>query len=114
MRRTLSAAAIAAFVMLANAATAMAAGQSGGSTSSAGCNADHDVDKIGNCAQKVVSSNAKAFWIILLIVGLLIAASSRKTSRAVAGVGILIISGIAIWNPVGVGAMMSSLAGSVV
>lgn len=104
MRRTLSSAALAALVMLANAATAMAAG-------SDGCGS-HDPNKIGDCAKGIFSSNAKAFWWILLVAGLLFMAASRKAGRAVATGVVLLISGIAIYNPAGVGAMMSNLAGN--
>lgn len=103
MRRTLSSAALAVFVVLANAATALAA--------SDGCGS-HDPNKIGDCAKGIFSSNAKAFWWILLVAGLLFMAASRKAGRSVATGVILVISGIAIYNPAGVGAMMSNLAGN--
>jgi hypothetical protein len=105
MRRTLSAAALAAFVMLANASAALAAGGSNGCGS-------HDPGKIGDCAKGIFSSNAKAFWWILLVAGLLFMAASRRAGRAVATGVVLLISGIAIYNPAGIGQMMSNLAGN--
>lgn len=103
MRRTGSSVALAVFMALANASTSLAA-----------CNTNHDVEKIGNCAKGVVSSNAKAFWWILLVVGLLFMAASRKASRAIATGAVLVLSGIAIYNPAGVGEMMSNFANSLV
>lgn len=103
MRRTVSTAALAAFVMFANAATALAAPN--------GCGT-HDPSKIGDCAKGIFSINAKAFWWILLVAGLLFMAASRRAGRAVATGIVLLISGIAIYNPGGIGQMMTNLAGN--
>jgi hypothetical protein len=103
-RRALSTAALTAFVVISNSAAALAAD----------CNTNHDVTKIGDCAKGIVSSNAKAVWWILLVVGVLSALTSRRAGRAVASIGLIIVSGIAIYNPNGVGQMMSNFAGSLV
>lgn len=108
MRRTISTAALAAFVMLANSATTLAA-----TSQSNGCGS-HDPNRIGDCAKGIFSSNAKAFWWILLVAGLLFMAASRKAGRAVATGVVLVISGVAIYNPAGVGSMMSNLASALV
>src|SRR5436853_1920630 len=108
MRRTLSSAAIAAFVMFVNVSAALAQGTGGGSGGSS-CSGNHDPGKIGECAKGIVSSNAKAIWWILLVVGVLSMIASRKAGRAVATGVLLVVSGIAIYNPAGVGSMMSNL-----
>jgi hypothetical protein len=103
-RRALSTAALTAFVVLTNSAVALAAA----------CNTNHDVTRVGDCAKGIVSANAKAIWWILLVVGVLSALTSRRAGRAVASIVLIIISGIAIYNPNGVGALMSNFAGALV
>lgn len=101
MRRTLSAAVVGLVVLLVDAAGAYAADKA-------------DPSKIGDNVKDVFAPNAKAFWWILLVGGLLFMAGSRKAGRAVATGVLLIISGIAIYNPAGVGAMMAGLADKIV
>jgi hypothetical protein len=116
MRRTLSTAALAVFVILTNAAVAMAASSGNGSGGSEKCATDtnHDPTQIGHNLQCIAQPNAKGFWWCGLIGGLLVMVFSRKASRAAGGLAVLVVSGIAIWNPVGVGAMMSNLAGKLI
>jgi hypothetical protein len=96
MRRTLSATALAAFVMLVNAATALASG--------------HDPTKIGDNFKDVIAPNAKSFWWIAALGAAFAVIVARKTSRA-GGVMIgLVLIGILIWNPLGVQEMMDSLS----
>lgn len=73
-----------------------------------------DPTKIGENAKNIVEPNAKSFWWILLIGGLLYMASTRKGSRAAAMGVTLLISGIAIWNPAGVTSMMQGVADKIV
>lgn len=109
MRRTASTTALTVLVVLMNVATALAAGDK-----ATICSDNHDASKVGECAKGIFAPNAKAFWWILLVAGLLFMAASRKAGRAVATGVILVVSGIAIYNPGGVGEMMSNLANSIV
>ena len=94
-------AAVAAFVFVANASVALAA--------TAG-----DPTKVGDNVKDIVSPNAKAFWWVALVVGALGATFKRKASSAGA-IGIaLLVSGIVIYNPAGVGSMMQGLADKIV
>jgi hypothetical protein len=69
-----------------------------------------DPTQIGNNLKSVVSPNAKAFWWVLLVCGVLFMAASRKAGRAAATGVALVISGIVIYNPGGVGSMMQGFA----
>lgn len=72
-----------------------------------------DPTQVGNNVKDIVSPNAKAFWWVFLVIGLLGMAATRKASRA-GGIGaLLLISGIAIYNPGGVGNFMQGIATSV-
>lgn len=72
--------------------------------------ASGDATKIGDNAKDIVLPNAKAFWWICLVVGVLGMAASRKASRA-GGIAImLLISGVVIYNPAGVASFMQSTA----
>lgn len=73
-----------------------------------------DPTKIGENVKDVFAPNAKAFWWVLLVSGLLFMAASRKAGRAVATGVLLVVSGVAIYNPGGVGAMMAGLADKIV
>jgi hypothetical protein len=99
IQRSVSALIVAVSTLAINASSAFAQ-KAGGS----------DPTKIGENVKSIVTPNAKAFWWIFLVGGLLFMAASRKAGRAV-GMGILLlVSGIAIWNPVGVTSMMSGFA----
>jgi hypothetical protein len=100
MRRTLSATALAAFVMLVNSAAAMAA--------------DHDPTKIGDNIKDVVAPNAKSFWWIAALGAAFAIIVARKTNRASGAMIGLVIIGVLIWNPLGVQEMMSSLSKKVI
>lgn len=73
-----------------------------------------DPTKIGDNAKDVVLPNAKAFWWICLVVGLLGMAATRKASRAGGIAAMLVISGIAIFNPAGAASTMQGLAGRII
>lgn len=70
-----------------------------------------DPGKIGdNIKDDIVSPNAKAFWWIILICGLIGMAASRKRSQAGGIAVFLILAGIAIYNPGGVGNFMQGIS----
>jgi hypothetical protein len=100
IRNALSATVLFAFVFMVNTSAALAA--DGG-----------DPKSIGDNIKGIVMPNAKALWLICLIGGVLGMAFSRRASKA-GGIAImLVVSGIAIYNPVGVGSMMKGVADSV-
>lgn len=101
MRRTPSSAVIAVLVILTNASVALAAAPA--KTGSG------DPTQIGDNVKAIVSPNAKAFWWVFLVVGLLFMAASRKAGRAVATGIILVVSGVVIWNPAGATSMIAGL-----
>lgn len=100
MIRFYVAAAVTACAFSINAAAALAAGS--------------DPTKIGDNAKDVVWPNAKAFWWIFLLLGVLRVVATRKRSEA-GGVFIaLLVAGIVIYNPAGVGSSMQGLADKIV
>jgi hypothetical protein len=100
VRRSIPVAVLSALLWVAAAPAAMAAGG--------------DPSKVGDNVKSIVTPNVKAFWWVALVCGLVFMAISRKASRAGGVAVILIISGIAIWNPGGVTNMMSNFAQKVV
>lgn len=108
MSRKLRVGALSALLFVANTAVALAAakqtpGAAGG-----------DPSKVGDAVKSIVSPNAKALWWVALVGGLLFMAFSRRASRAAGAAGILLVSGIAIFNPAGVATMISNVAQKVV
>ena len=96
--RSISAAAIAAYVFLVSTATALAA----------------DASKVGENTKGLVWDNAKPIWWIALLLAVGRLVFSRKTSQAG---GILVavgIAGIIIYNPAGVGSFMQDIADTIV
>lgn len=112
MPKTLRVLALSAVLWAAAAPVALAAQGSGGG--GGGSCAKGDVSKIGDCTKGIVSPNAKAFWWICLVIGLLFMAGSRKASRAGGIAAVLIISGVAVFNPAGVGTAMQNFAGKII
>lgn len=107
MRRIVSTVGAGFVVLLVNSASALAAAPAKPTPTD-------DPTKIGENVKSVFAPNAKAFWWVLLVAGLLFMAASRKAGRAVATGVLLVISGIAIYNPEGVGSMMAGLADKIV
>lgn len=96
MNRLAGAAVVSVCVLLVNASAALAAGS--------------DPTKIGDNAKGIVEPNAKSFWWICLVAGLLGMAASRKASRAGGIAVMLLLSGIVIYNPGGAGSFMQGVA----
>jgi hypothetical protein len=103
IRNALSTVAVFVLVLTVNASAALAADEP----------AAPDPTGIGDNIKDIVLPNAKAFWIVCLIGGVLGMAFSRRASRAGGIAVMLIISGIAIYNPSGVGSMMKGFADQV-
>lgn len=73
-----------------------------------------DPTKIGDNIKGLVEPNAKSIWYVLLIVGVIGLALTRRGSKAVGAIGVIVVSGIAIFNPIGVSEMMQAIANRVV
>jgi hypothetical protein len=73
-----------------------------------------DPSKIGDNVKGIVEPNAKSFWWVALVVGLLFMAATRKGSRAGGMAAALVISGIVIYNPLGAASMMQGFAERVI
>lgn len=97
--RAFSAICLATLALSINASAALAAGS--------------DPTQVGENVKDIVSPNAKAFWWLCLVGGLLGMACTRKASRAGGIAVILLISGIAIYNPGGTGSFMQGVSSKV-
>lgn len=105
MTRKLSVAMLSALLWAVSAQAAMAAPLAGCKT--------HDPTKLGECSKSILQPNAKGFWFFALIGGVLWIALSRKRGQAV-GIALgLLISGMVIYNPGGVGTMVHNVANQV-
>jgi hypothetical protein len=101
MRRTLSSAALAVVIALTNSAVALAA------------ESDHDPRHIGSSIKDLVMPNAKDVWIVGLIVCLLGAIFTRRGSKAVGILAMVVGAGLVIFNTTGASSMMQNIAHSV-
>jgi hypothetical protein len=97
-------------VLLSSAFVALAAALVNSAHASAAADAGADPTKIGDNLKGIVSPNAKAFWWVLLVCGVLFMAASRKAGRAAATGVALVVSGVVIYNPAGVAGMMQGFA----
>lgn len=108
MTRKLSVAMLSALLWAVSAPVAMAAAPAG----PAGCKT-HDPTKLGECSKSIIQPNAKGFWFVALLIGVVFVAFSRKRGQAV-GIALgLLISGMVIYNPGGVGTMIHNVANQV-
>lgn len=98
--RALSVVTVATLAFVINSAAALAEGT--------------DPKDVGNNVKDIITPNAKAFWWVALVGGLLGMAFTRKASRAGGIAAMLLVSGIAIYNPAGVGSFMKNLADQIV
>lgn len=99
IKRFASATAVAIGALLVNSAAALAASA--------------DPEKVGENVQKIVEPNAKAIWWLCLVGGLIGMAASRRASRAGGIALMLIVAGVAIYNPGGAGSFMNSIASKI-
>jgi hypothetical protein len=72
-----------------------------------------DPSKIGDNALKIVQPNVKSFWIIGLLVGVVILFITRRYNVVGPFLGLLLLAGIFIHNPGGVGQFINSVADSI-
>jgi hypothetical protein len=98
-RRSLSVVFLAACTILIDASAAMAAGT--------------DPTKVGDNIKGIIQPNAKSFWWIGLTIGMVFLMFTRKINMAGPLFGIMLVAGVIIYNPAGLGEMMSNLANRV-
>jgi hypothetical protein len=72
-----------------------------------------DPSKIGDNAYKVVSPNVKAFWKIGVLVGIVALFITRKYNVVGPFLGLLLLAGVIIYNPAGLGDMVDSVANKI-
>jgi hypothetical protein len=101
IRNALSAASIAVFSLFFWATEALAAGGS-------------DPTQVGKNLEDLVTPNAKSFWWIVLVVGALALAFSKKASTLVSFLIFMGVAGIVLYNPAGVASFMRGVADSVI